>query len=160
MNPINFLTIDLEDYFQVHAFSNVIRFENWDKHESRIERNTFRILEILNECVGPNNSMNSSNPTSVLSPQDSNFLPHTSNLKPQGLDLTPCSMPSALCRPVRATFFILGWIAERYPDLIQESKKRATKSPVMVMPINLFIINQRKNLEEILEKQKPFSKIL
>jgi hypothetical protein len=123
MNPINFLTVDLEDYFQVHAFSNVIRFEEWDKYESRIERNTFRILEILNECVGPNNSMNSSNPTSVLSPQDSNFLPHTSNLKPQGLDLTPCSMASALCRPVRATFFILGWIAERYPDLIRRIQK-------------------------------------
>ena len=32
-------------------------------------------------------------------------------------------MPSALCRPVQATFFILGWIAERYPDLIRRIQK-------------------------------------
>jgi len=110
-DPMNFLTIDLEDYFQVHAFSNVIRFEEWDNYESRIEHNTYRLLEILNECK-----------SNFLS-NVPNSLPHTSNLKPQGLDLTPCSMPSALCRPVRATFFILGWIAERYPDLIRRIQK-------------------------------------
>ncbi len=45
----NILTIDIEDYFQVHAFSKVIRYEDWDKFECRIERNTDRLLSILND---------------------------------------------------------------------------------------------------------------
>jgi len=44
MMIINAMTIDLEDYFQVQAFSDVVRYENWDKNESRVERNTYRIL--------------------------------------------------------------------------------------------------------------------
>ncbi len=79
---LNALTIDVEDYFQVHAFSNVIKYENWDNYECRIEDNTCRILEILNE------------------------FPQTSSFKPQN--------------SVKATFFILGWIAERYSHLIKE----------------------------------------
>jgi hypothetical protein len=55
---LNVLTIDVEDYYQVHAFSKVVRFEDWDKFECRIERNTDKILEILNDLP----------PTSVLSP--------------------------------------------------------------------------------------------
>jgi polysaccharide deacetylase family protein (PEP-CTERM system associated) len=75
----NILTIDIEDYFQVQAFSSVIKYEDWDKFECRIERNTDRILEILD---------------SVRSPQK-----------------------------VRGTFFVLGWIAERYPDLVRRIQK-------------------------------------
>jgi len=93
---LNILTIDLEDYFQVHAFSNVIRFEDWNNYESRIERNTHRLLDILHECK-PNFLSNVPN-----------SLPLTSNLKPQ--------------TSVRATFFILGWLAERYPHLIRTIK--------------------------------------
>ena len=47
---LNILTIDLEDYYQVSAFESVVRREDWDKHESRIERNTYRLLEILAEA--------------------------------------------------------------------------------------------------------------
>ena len=43
------LTIDLEDWFQVYNFSNVIKFEEWDKQESRIVKNTKKILSILDE---------------------------------------------------------------------------------------------------------------
>ena len=75
----NILTIDIEDYFQVHALSSVIKYEDWDKFECRIERNTDRILEILD---------------SVRSPQK-----------------------------VQGTFFVLGWIAERYPDLVRRIQK-------------------------------------
>ncbi|MEW5948562.1 MAG: XrtA system polysaccharide deacetylase [Thermodesulfobacteriota bacterium] len=89
MSPIaNALTIDVEDYFQVHAFSGVIRPEDWDSYESRVEHNTYRILEIL------------SNPCGTIIPA------HSSSL------LTPHS--------IKATFFILGWIAEKYPKLIRE----------------------------------------
>ena len=48
---LNILTIDIEDYFQVHAFSDVIKFEDWDNFECRIERNTDLLLAILNEAV-------------------------------------------------------------------------------------------------------------
>jgi polysaccharide deacetylase family protein (PEP-CTERM system associated) len=76
----NILTIDLEDYFQVHAFSTVVRYEDWDKFECRIQRNTNRLLEILS------------------------------------------SAPSPQYAP-KATFFVLGWIAERYPGLIQRIQR-------------------------------------
>lgn len=68
---INFLTIDVEDYFQVHAFSGTIPREEWPKHELRVQKNTERILEMLNR------------------------------------------------HRTKATFFVLGWIAERAPDLVR-----------------------------------------
>ena len=81
----NILTIDLEDYFQVHAFSDVIKFEDWDNFECRIERNTDRLLNILGSSLRT---------------------PH-----------------SAFRIPIKATFFVLGWIAERYPDLVRRIQK-------------------------------------
>jgi polysaccharide deacetylase family protein (PEP-CTERM system associated) len=75
---LNILTIDLEDYFMVSAFEDVVKREDWENHESRIERNTYRLLDILN-----NPSRN----------------------------------------PVRATFFCIGWVAERYPHLIREIRQ-------------------------------------
>lgn len=68
---VNALTFDVEDYYQVEAFSHLIRFEDWPAYESRVTVNTNRILEILAE---------------------------------QG---------------VKATFFILGWIAERFPQVVK-----------------------------------------
>jgi polysaccharide deacetylase family protein (PEP-CTERM system associated) len=68
----NYLTIDVEDYFQVSAFDNVVRPEEWAACESRVERNTRKILVILAE------------------------------------------------QNIRATFFIVGWVAERFPALVQE----------------------------------------
>jgi sugar transferase (PEP-CTERM system associated)/polysaccharide deacetylase family protein (PEP-CTERM system associated) len=65
------LTVDVEDYFQVAAFRHVIRYDEWDRMESRVEQNTQRVLDLLAE----------------------------SN--------------------VHATFFILGWIAERFPLLVR-----------------------------------------
>ena len=85
---LNILTIDLEDYFMVSAFEDVVRRENWDKYECRVERNTNRLLDIL------------------LSPDASRLSPSASRLTPHG--------------SVRATFFVLGWVAERYPHLIKE----------------------------------------
>ncbi len=82
----NILTIDIEDYFQVHAFSNVIRYEDWDKFECRIERNTERVLEILNEVKTEHSELSTQNST-------------------------------------KGTFFVLGWIAERYPDLVRRIHK-------------------------------------
>jgi len=67
----NALTIDVEDYFHVAAFSSVCSPERWDSYECRVERNTDRLLAIFDE----NN--------------------------------------------VKATFFILGWVAERFPALVR-----------------------------------------
>jgi hypothetical protein len=97
-NPINLLTVDLEDYFQVHAFSNVIRCEDWGDYESRIEHNTHRLLEILRESGIAQSAERIAN---ELTPNDSRLTPHAS---------------------AKATFFVLGWIAERYPHLIKEIK--------------------------------------
>lgn len=68
----NALTIDVEDYFQVSAFSPYIARSDWDRCECRIERNVQKILQLLND------------------------------------------------RHIKATFFTLGWIAKRYPQLVQD----------------------------------------
>ena len=72
----NALTIDVEDYYQVSAFESVVRFEDWERYESRVERNTKRILDILDE------------------------------------------------HNTKATFFVLGWVAEREPKLVQTIQNR------------------------------------
>ena len=45
----NALTVDVEDYFMVSAFSDVVKFEDWPNYESRVEANTLRILDIFDE---------------------------------------------------------------------------------------------------------------
>jgi polysaccharide deacetylase family protein (PEP-CTERM system associated) len=73
MNTIhNALTIDVEDYFQVHAFETVIDRSTWDQYPTRVVANTQRILRLLTEFE------------------------------------------------VQATFFVLGWVAERHPELVRE----------------------------------------
>jgi polysaccharide deacetylase family protein (PEP-CTERM system associated) len=106
---LNILTIDIEDYFQVHAFSDVIKFEDWGNYECRIERNTDRLLEILNEVTDNSKlkTQNSKLNDSVLSPQ--NLVTHSLN--------------NSLTQRLKATFFVLGWIAERYPSLVKRIQK-------------------------------------
>ena len=43
----NALTVDVEDYFHVNAFASVVRRADWPKFESRVERNTQRLLELF-----------------------------------------------------------------------------------------------------------------
>lgn len=69
--PVNAMTVDVEDYFQVSAFEAHIGRHRWEQHECRVERNVERILVL--------------------------FETHR----------------------IRATFFTLGWIAERYPRLVR-----------------------------------------
>jgi polysaccharide deacetylase family protein (PEP-CTERM system associated) len=73
---INALTIDVEDYFQVSAFEGCVSRECWDNYPLRVEGNTSRILDILDEFK------------------------------------------------VKATFFVLGWVAERKPALVREIARR------------------------------------
>lgn len=69
---LNALTIDVEDYFQVNAFVRQVRRDEWDRYPLRVEQNTRRILELLDEFE------------------------------------------------IKATFFVLGWVAERVPGLVKE----------------------------------------
>lgn len=70
-NASNALSIDVEDYFQVAALAEAIRFDDWPHMEYRVERNTRTLLDLL-EQYG-----------------------------------------------VKATFFVLGWVAERSPALVR-----------------------------------------
>src|SRR5688572_3632535 len=69
---VNAMTVDVEDFFQVSAFEGHIRFEQWSGFESRVCRNTERLLEMFDEAG------------------------------------------------VIATFFIVGWVAERFPGLVRQ----------------------------------------
>jgi len=46
----NALTFDIEDYFQVSAFSGQIGKENWSNLPSRVEANTTKVLDMLAEA--------------------------------------------------------------------------------------------------------------
>lgn len=80
----NIMTVDVEEYFHVNAFSKVIPQDSWSSFESRVEACTYRILDLLSSAEGP-------------APQ-------------------PPTLP--------ATFFILGWVAERRPALVREIHAR------------------------------------
>ncbi|MCG3201808.1 MAG: hypothetical protein NFCOHLIN_01678 [Gammaproteobacteria bacterium] len=72
MRMKNVMTVDVEDYFHVSAFSSVIDRSDWATLECRVERNTRALLDLFHE------------------------------------------------RRVACTFFVLGWVAERYPGLVRE----------------------------------------
>jgi len=65
------LSIDVEDWFHADNLKGLIARESWDDCESRVERNTMRMMEILDASMA--------------------------------------------C----ATFFVLGWVAERCPQLVR-----------------------------------------
>jgi polysaccharide deacetylase family protein (PEP-CTERM system associated) len=70
--PVRILTFDIEEWFHLLDIETVGTVDKWDNFETRIHKNTERILQLLKEC----------------------------NQK--------------------ATFFCLGWIAEKYPQIIAD----------------------------------------
>jgi|GEM_PF-51103 len=66
------LTFDLEEYFQVSAFSKYISRSSWQYYSGRAEASTYKILALLE------------------------------------------------LRQIKATFFVLGWFAERHARLVRE----------------------------------------
>jgi len=102
---LNILTIDVEDYFQVHAFSGVIKYDDWSNFECRIERNTDRLLSILSSALSPQHSKPQHRSTAA----PNNSITHSLN--------------NSFTQKVQGTFFVLGWIAERYPDLVRRIQK-------------------------------------
>ena len=91
------VTIDVEDWFQVENFKPWIAFETWGRRELRIERNVHRLLDMFDtislasSSTGPKKSTNTANSTT------------------QSGTLSP-----------KATFFVLGWVAEKLPHLVRE----------------------------------------
>jgi polysaccharide deacetylase family protein (PEP-CTERM system associated) len=67
----NALSVDVEDWFHVGAFENVISRDNWAALECRVERNTDALLQMFGDAN------------------------------------------------IKATFFTLGWVAQRYPHLMR-----------------------------------------
>ncbi len=49
-DPINGLSVDVEDWFQVGAFENVIERGEWDSLATRVERNVEDILDLFDEA--------------------------------------------------------------------------------------------------------------
>jgi len=45
----NALTVDVEDYFHVTAFSDSIKRSDWNNQTLRVERNTYRLLNMFDE---------------------------------------------------------------------------------------------------------------
>jgi len=68
----NALTVDVEDYFSVSAFDDIVSRDAWGSYESRVCRNTERLLQCFEDAG------------------------------------------------VRGTFFVLGWVAERFPQLVRQ----------------------------------------
>ena len=94
------LTIDVEDWFQVENLRPWFPHEAWPGCELRVERNVRRLLDLFDELC--NKSHNSTNPINSPNPTGPTN-PHTS---------------------FSATFFVLGWIAERLPQLVREIAAR------------------------------------
>ena len=67
--------MDVEDWFHVSVFRNIIAYRDWDNQESRIIPNICRILRLFEE------------------------------------------------HHIKGTFFILGWLAERYPEIVLTIRK-------------------------------------
>lgn len=68
---LNAMTVDVEDFFHVSAFDSIIRPDDWQQYQPRVQHSTARLLDL--------------------------FAKHE----------------------VKSTFFVLGWVAERFPELIK-----------------------------------------
>lgn len=69
--PLNALSVDVEDWFQVGAFEGVIDRGSWESLPTRVEANTDRVLALFAQAE------------------------------------------------VTGTFFTLGWVADRFPELMR-----------------------------------------
>lgn len=48
--PVNAMSVDVEDYFQVQAFADRVSRDDWSGMASRVERNTDRVLDLFEAC--------------------------------------------------------------------------------------------------------------
>ena len=110
------LTIDVEDWFQVENFKQCIPFSSWPTRELRVEKNTHRLLDLLDSIKLAQSRR------SAVFVEDSKLKAQSSRLKAWN-PVTSNQQPETRNSP-KATFFILGWIAERLPNLVREIHSR------------------------------------
>jgi polysaccharide deacetylase family protein (PEP-CTERM system associated) len=103
------LTFDVEDWFQVENLRPYCPPSGWDGYKLRVERSTHLLLDLLD-------SVPSATPPSSY-PEKS--FQHTSKAQQ-----TPDSSHGNPYTKSTATFFILGWVAERLPGLVREIGNR------------------------------------
>jgi peptidoglycan-N-acetylglucosamine deacetylase len=96
------LTVDVEDWFQVENFKPWIPFDSWDSRELRVEKNTHRILDLLDEAGAEGSAF---------------------SVQVNDASRGSCQSCQTRTSP-KATFFVLGWIAERLPRLVREIRDR------------------------------------
>ncbi|MBN2246954.1 MAG: DUF3473 domain-containing protein [Candidatus Aminicenantes bacterium] len=141
-NPSILLTIDVEDWFQVENFKDCIPSSSWDSCELRVERNTHRLLDLF-DSVGIQPQAKRSSSEAVLDQSD------------------PRAKRSSNTPDLRATFFVLGWIAERLPNLIREIHARGHEvashgynhclcNECSLEELRQDLTDSRKNLEDLI----------
>ena len=124
--PTILLTIDVEDWFQVENFKSWIPFSSWSSRDLRVEKNTHRLLDLFDtiETAGRLGSDEARKPeigqAIMRLGQEAEKLEIDNNSQLPGFQVTKHSGK----RCVRATFFVLGWIAERLPHLVREIRNR------------------------------------
>jgi peptidoglycan-N-acetylglucosamine deacetylase len=110
------ITIDVEDWFQVENLKKWIPFETWGQHELRVERNVHKLLDLFDSVkLLPKPNQN-------LRLLEKN-IPCKSNL-PKVNSTSYVADAKKTIRKVKATFFVLGWIAQRLPGLVREIHAR------------------------------------
>jgi polysaccharide deacetylase family protein (PEP-CTERM system associated) len=105
------LTVDVEDWFQVENFKPWIPLSSWDSRELRVEKNTHQLLDLFDETRVHGSSALGSSLSALSSPLSA-------------LSSPPSALCSSLSASPKATFFVLGWIAERLPHLVAEIRAR------------------------------------
>ena len=103
---LNILSIDVEDYYHVTAFEKHVRFEDWNKFESRVERNTKLLLELLHQ------------------------------------------------KKIKATFFFLGWVAERNKELVKEVKAQGHEIGCHSFSHKMIFTQKREEFKNDTERSK------
>lgn len=116
--------------------------EDWEKYESRIERNTHRLLDLLDKCKPVSKTIRNpevrGQPSEGSKPSihNSELITHNSSKHHSEFEIRNSDEVSSNSKFVtrnssdatehsqRATFFCLGWVAERYPHLIKEIHSR------------------------------------
>lgn len=48
--PVNAMSVDVEEHFQVSAFAGTVRRSDWDSLPSRVVRNTTRVMDLFDEA--------------------------------------------------------------------------------------------------------------
>ncbi|NLD36519.1 MAG: DUF3473 domain-containing protein [Desulfatiglans sp.] len=109
------ITVDLEDWFQVENFKQYIPFSSWSERKLRVEKNAHMLLDLFD----------SSETSGKIEISRLNYADINSNQHPViNNDHQASFIKPSVSNKIRATFFILGWIADRLPQLVQEIERR------------------------------------